>query len=59
MIGYIVAQVEEQREFFGFPAEEGAKGEFRLLDYACGPGTMSKVRVHILLLSALHLFYSL
>ncbi|KAF2421240.1 S-adenosyl-L-methionine-dependent methyltransferase [Tothia fuscella] len=42
MIGYIVSEAEQQREFFGIPAEKGGNGNFRLLDYACGPGTMSK-----------------
>jgi len=41
MIGYIQEQLVDKREFFGLPEEKG--GEFRLLDYASGPGTVSAV----------------
>jgi hypothetical protein len=48
MIGYIQAQLKEHRDFLGFPKDEGGnesveKRDFRMLDYACGPGTMSMV----------------
>jgi SAM-dependent methyltransferase len=48
MIGYVSQQLVDKREFFGFPKEGGR--EFRLLDYACGPGTISAVSISFFLL---------
>lgn len=44
MIGYISQNLVEKREFFGFPLDDKNKS-FRLLDYACGPGTISAALV--------------
>ncbi|KAE9992811.1 hypothetical protein EG327_007735 [Venturia inaequalis] len=44
MIGYISQNLVEKREFFGFPLDVKNKS-FRLLDYACGPGTISAALV--------------
>lgn len=40
MISYIYGQVAEQRELFGL-SKTGDR-DFRLLDYACGPGTVTR-----------------
>jgi len=39
MIGYISEQLVEKRDFFGLPKNKGE--EFKMLDYASGPGTVS------------------
>jgi SAM-dependent methyltransferase len=39
MIGYISQQLVDKRQFFGYPKEDGE--DFKLLDYASGPGTIS------------------
>jgi SAM-dependent methyltransferase len=39
MISYISQQLVEKRQFFGYPLIDGS--EFKLLDYASGPGTIS------------------
>jgi SAM-dependent methyltransferase len=44
MIAYIYGQLAEQRELFGL-SKEDAKQEFRLLDYACGPGTVTRALI--------------
>lgn len=40
MIGYVSQNLVEKREFFGFPVDDET-ADFKLLDYACGPGTIS------------------
>jgi len=42
MMAYIYGRLSEHRDIFGYSKAEG-KQEFRLLDYACGPGTVSRV----------------
>jgi hypothetical protein len=54
MIGYILDELKEHRDFFGIPKE--GKGELRMLDYACGPGTISTVRLAPILVFHLSFF---
>jgi hypothetical protein len=42
VISYIYGELVEYRDFFGV-LKQGGKSEFRLLDYACGPGTVTRV----------------
>jgi hypothetical protein len=44
-MGYIVDELKGHRDFFGIPKE--GEGKLRMLDYACGPGTISSVRLTI------------
>ena len=43
MINYIYGALAEQRDLFGLTKDDDERHDFRLLDYACGPGTVTKV----------------
>jgi hypothetical protein len=47
VINYITSQLQEHANFFGITKDQdsGKKSDLRLLDYACGTGNVSKVRV--------------
>lgn len=47
MLHYITSQIQEHADFFGIEKDQdsGRKPNIRLLDYACGTGNVSKVRV--------------
>lgn len=42
MINYIYGALAQERDLFGLSKDENGVQEFRLLDYACGPGTVTR-----------------